>query len=242
MNWHGGRLCVFDTETTGKDPRFARIVTACVANVGGGLSTQVNKWLVDPGVEIPVETTEIHGVTTEQARAEGQQPAVAVREIVFQLSAAWSNGWPVVAFNGAYDFTVLHRECMRHGAAFPEVGPIIDPYVIDRHVDPYRRGSRKLVDVCAHYGVRIDNAHDAAGDAVAAGRVAWAIARRYPEIAAMPLRELHAAQVQWHAERQQDFAEYLRRTGKPADDVSGEWPWRAVGADEVEALPIVVSR
>lgn len=234
-------MTAFDTETTGKDPRVARIVTACVANVGGGLSTQVNKWLVDPGVEIPVETTAIHGVTTERARSEGQQPGIAIREIVFQLRAAWAAGWPVVAFNASYDFTVLHRECMRHGAAFPELGPIIDPYVIDRYVDPYRRGSRKLVDMCAHYGVRLDNAHDAAGDAVAAGRVAWAIARRHPEIADMSLTGLHTAQSVWHAARQADFAAYLRGTGKPADDVSGEWPWRAVGADEVEALPVGVS-
>ena len=228
MTWANGRIAVFDTETTGTDPCEARIVTACVALVGGGVPAQVNTWIVDPGVEIPAEAAAIHGISTEKARAEGQRPCVALREIVSQVSAAWVAGWPVVAFNAAYDFTVLDRECRRHGVEFGVAGMIVDPLVIDRHVDQYRRGSRKLVDMCAHYGVRLDDAHNAEADAVAAGRVAWAICQRYPEIAGMSLAELHSAQAQWHAARQADFRAYLERQGKPADDVSGEWPIRSM--------------
>lgn len=226
MNWHENRMCVLDTETTGKNPCDARIVTACVAYVGGGLPTHTNTWLMDPGVEIPEEATTIHGITTETARTHGKQPRLVIPEIMFQLNAAWSNGWPVIAFNAAYDFTVLNRECNRHSINFTEPGPIIDPFVIDRHVDPYRTGSRTLTATCAHYNVRLDSAHDASADAIAAGRVAWAICRRYKEIAETPLQELNKMQTEWHAKRQEDFRAYLERSGKQADDVSCEWPYR----------------
>lgn len=234
MSWHEGRLCVFDTETTGKDPRTARIVTACVALVGGGRDIEVRSWLVNPGVPIPNEAAAIHGVTTERAQVEGQDPQRSAVEILTALVDAWSQGIPVIIFNAAYDLTVMDQEQRRHDidpwgmTPWPSAWPVIDPFVIDRYVDPYRRGSRKLVDMCAHYGVRLDDAHNAEADAVAAGRVAWAIARRYPEIADMSLASLHTAQAVWHAARQADFRAYLERQGKPADDVSGEWPIQSV--------------
>lgn len=50
---------------------------------------------------------------------------------------------------------------------------IFDPMILDRAFDKYRKGSRKLVDLAAFYGVPVaDNAHDAEADCVMAGRVA----------------------------------------------------------------------
>jgi DNA polymerase-3 subunit epsilon len=63
--------------------------------------------------------------------------------------------------------------------------------------------------------------------------VAWRIGCKFPDVAALDLPELHAAQVAWHAERQADFAAYLRRISKPADDVNGEWPLRSRSRCEV---------
>ena len=225
--WHLGRLATFDTETTGTRPEEARIVTACLALVGGGQPVDTWTWLVNPGIDIPAEATEIHGITTEHAREYGQDPVAAVKAIEQQLATAWVSGYPVIAYNAAYDMTVLAQELHRHtGASLTVAGPVVDPYVIDRQVDKFRRGKRTLGAACEHYGVSLDGAHDATADAIAAGRVAWAICQRYPQIAAMPLPDLHAAQVGWHAERQADFAAYLRRVGKPADDVCGDWPLR----------------
>ena len=56
MNNWGGRLGVFDLETTGVDVRTARIVSACVAVLdpeGGVLERR--DWLADPGIEIGEE-------------------------------------------------------------------------------------------------------------------------------------------------------------------------------------------
>jgi DNA polymerase III epsilon subunit-like protein len=125
--------------------------------------------------------------------------------------------------------TVLDRELIRHhGQGIGYVGPVIDPYVIDREVDKYRKGSRKLSAQVEHYQVRLDGAHDATQDALAAARVAWRIATLHPQIADAPLADLQVLQAAWHRERQADFAAYLRRQGKPADDVNGSWPMRAL--------------
>jgi DNA polymerase-3 subunit epsilon len=238
--WHEGRLGVFDLETTAPEPQDARIVTCCLGAVGGGQPPAVGQQIVNPGVEIPQGAIDIHGISNERAQAEGIEPAVAVQEAADTIRAFWAAGMPLIAFNASYDLTVLDRESRRHlGRPFEVAGFVLDPFVMDRQVDKYRKGKRTLEVTCQHYGVRLDGAHDATEDALAAGRVAWAIARRYPQIAAMSLGELHDAQVGWHRERQEDFRHYLIRSGKPADDVSADWPMRpyvnAVVAAEVSA-------
>lgn len=226
--WAAARWAVFDLETTAADPEEARIVTACVGHVGGGLDTAVRQWVVNPGVEIPQEATDVHGITTEYAQTFGDEPVRAVAEIATALREAWSIGCPVVAFNGVYDLTVLDREVRRHGLGdgFPVTGPVVDPFVIDRHLDPYRKGKRTLTSMCEHYGVQLDGAHDATADAVAAARVLWALLRKYPALGRRSLQDLQTDQARWHAARQESFRAYLRRVGKPADDVDGHWPQR----------------
>lgn len=78
--------------------------------------------------------------------------------------------------------------------------------------------------MCAHYGVRIDGAHDAAQDALAAARVAYRIAQRNPALAAMPLPELHALQMKAKAEQAQSFRRYKQGRNEPFDDIRDEWP------------------
>jgi DNA polymerase-3 subunit epsilon len=229
--WADGPMGAYDLETTGVDVETARIVTACVATVGDG-DTRAATWLADPGVEIPAEATAIHGITTAHAREHGQ-PADGVSSGVEQrLIAAWAAGLPVVGFNVAYDLTVLDRELRRHhGRPLAIEGPVVDPLVIDRHYDRYRRGSRKLDAMCAHYGVPLDGAHDAETDAVAAARLAWRQARMYPHLAGWGLAELTAAQASWHAEWAAEFRRYLTARGRTDDLPDGAWPLRRPAHD-----------
>ncbi|MGX1116352.1 DNA polymerase III epsilon subunit-like protein [Streptomyces ambofaciens] len=175
MSWHLKRMAAFDLETTAADPEQARIVTACVVQVGGGQPPQPATWVADPGVDIPDEAANIHGYTTERARAEGRPAAEVVEEITAALGQVLAHGIPIVAMNARYDLTVLDRECRRHGLETlldryvdSMIWPVIDPFVIDKHVDRYRRGSRTLTALCEHYKVKLDGAHDSAADAIAA--------------------------------------------------------------------------
>jgi DNA polymerase-3 subunit epsilon len=228
MTWHLGRMAGFDLETTGVDVETDRIVTACVVQCGGSHPTQSSTWMANPGINIPEGAAKVHGITTEQAQADGQPAGEVVQQIVAALTQVVLAGIPVVAMNAAFDLTMLDREARRH-RVYPladSVGEdlrVIDPYVIDKQVDTYRKGPRKLTDLCAHYDVRLDGAHTADADAIAACRVVWRLGQRYEQLAAMSLGELHKAQVDWAAEQAASLQEYLRRKDSSAY-CAPEWP------------------
>src|SRR5690606_16604941 len=189
------RVGVFDLETTGVDVTTDRIVTAHVGVLDAkGREIAARSWLADPGVPIPDGAAAVHGVTTEQARAHGRPAHDVVAELVGSLQSLFAQGLPVVAYNASYDFSLLTHESLRHGVSpLAAPGPIIDPLVIDKAVDRYRKGKRTLEVVAEHYKVRLDGAHEASADAIAAGRVAQAIARTFP--LAATARELHTQQI-----------------------------------------------
>jgi DNA polymerase III epsilon subunit-like protein len=232
VRWYLGRLAGFDTESTGVDVENDRIVTACVVQCGGDLPTQSGTWMADPGIEIPEGAAKIHGITTEQARTEGRPAAEVVEQVVAALAQIVRDGIPVVAMNAVYDFTLLDREARRHGVQplADIVGDdlrVIDPRVLDKKIDKFRRGGRKLEDLCRTYGVRLDGAHSADADAIAACRVAWRIGQKESAIGGAELAFLHGKQVDWAREQAEGLADYFRRTpGKEhqADGVRTEWP------------------
>ncbi|MFE5401152.1 3'-5' exonuclease [Streptomyces sp. NPDC056580] len=235
MGWHRELLIGFDLETTGTDPHEARIVTGAVIEVRAGEPMGRREWLADPGVEIPADAVAVHGISNERATAEGS-PADRVADAMADvLVSYWRGGVPVVAYNAAFDLTLLSAELRRHGlpslsdrlgGAAP--APVIDPYTIDRRADRYRRGKRNLEAVCAEYGIVLDSAHDACADALAAARLASAIADRHPKIAALGAAELHTRQIDWYAEWAADFQSFLRRKGDETAVIDGTWPIRPV--------------
>ncbi|GAA1444392.1 exonuclease domain-containing protein [Leifsonia poae] len=226
-NWHD-QLGVFDLETTGIDVESSRVVSAHVGLLDDtGRVVERHDWLVDPGVEIPAGATAVHGISTAHAAEFGMPAAQAVAEIVAALRELFNRGTPVVAYNAPYDFTLLDREAHRHGIS-PLVapGPIIDPLVIDKAVDKYRRGKRTLEVTALHYGVDLTDAHDAGADAIAAGRVAQALARVHTEALALEAAELHRLQINWCQQQAEDFQAYMRRERDPLFTTSGAWPVR----------------
>jgi DNA polymerase III subunit epsilon len=234
--WHPGPLVGFDLETTGVDPMTARIVTASLVffQAGAATVTAQRDWLVDPGIPIPDEAAAVHGVTTEHARAHGRPACVAVFEILEQVDRVLGSGIPMVVFNAPYDLTLLDAEAARHGhpplaarAGWPRA-VILDPLVIDRRVDRYRRGRRTLQASAEHYGVTADAPHSSDGDAAAACLVARAIADRFGWIGHVPPLRLHVVQVGWYRDWATRFQEYLRANGRPDEVVDSHWPARAL--------------
>ncbi|MFI7294023.1 3'-5' exonuclease [Streptomyces sp. NPDC050121] len=228
--WHLGRLAGFDTESTGVDVEKDRIVTACIVEVGGSAPALPANWLLDPKVDIPEAATAVHGISTERAQAEGQDAAEGIAQIVAALTQVVLAGTPIVIMNAPYDLTLLDREARRYGikTLTDTVGRdlrVIDPRVLDKRVDPYRRGKRTLTDLCAHYQVPLDGAHSADADAIAACRVAWRIASTHGEIGKAFLDELHELQETWAAAQAASFQEYLRQKD-PNAVIDGSWPLR----------------
>lgn len=224
MTWHLGRMAGFDIESTGPDPLTARIVTACIVQCGGGPPVQTANWLSDvDGEEIPAGAAAIHGVSTEKAHAEGAPLREVVGDLIAGLTQVIASGVPVVAMNARYDLTLLDREAGRFGLDPIPAGPVIDPFVIDKEVDRYRSGKRTLTALCQHYQVRLDGAHSADADAIAACRIAWRQGSTHPTLAALSLDELYNAQIWWAAEQAASLQEHFRKAD-PSAVVEGAWP------------------
>lgn len=221
-------IAVFDTETTGIAPDTTRIVSAHISILNAhGEVEQPQNWLIDCGIDIPEQATAVHGITTERMRAEGTPAAESILEIVSTLSRLLDSGIPVVAYNASYDFTILDREAQRYNLeALMSPKPIVDPLIIDKHVDKFRKGKRTLEATAAHYGVDLTGAHDASVDAIAAGRVAQAIGKKFAADLAFPALELHDLQVQWAKEQAESYATWRRSQNLPVYPGDGLWPVR----------------
>lgn len=219
-------LAVFDTETTGIDTRNDRLVTAYVGVVGsGGHLMESHSWLANPGVDIPQRAAEVHGITTEKAIAEGGDPADIVAQVVDVLRAMVTRDIPLVIYNAGFDLSLIRHEAIRHGVEpFGDAKPVIDPLVIDRALDQYRKGKRTLESVSAHYGVTNPAAHDAKGDAVTTGLVVQKMATVFPDAFSVTPHELHDQQVVWAKVWEDNFYDYVERTGKPRPRSPGAWP------------------
>ncbi|WP_460545167.1 exonuclease domain-containing protein [Glycomyces halotolerans] len=228
--WFEGPLLGFDTETTGVNCAEDRIVQAALVTVDPvepgeeRLGWMGESWLIDPGVPIPPGASEVHGITDAQVRESGQEPKLALGEVASSLSAAIEAGTPLVAFRAGFDLTMLSYELDRYGIEQPEWSRavVIDPSVLDKRVDRYRRGKRTLGATAEQYGVVLDGAHSATGDAVATVALARVIGSRFPEVR-MDARELHEAQVRWHAEDAASLEAYFRRKGR-MEVVERRWP------------------
>ncbi|WP_217183844.1 exonuclease domain-containing protein [Streptomyces sp. AC495_CC817] len=222
------RVGVFDLETTGVDVESDRVVTAHVGVLDlHGREIAARDWLADPGIAIPAEATAVHGVTTERARRDGRPAREVVSEVTASLRSLLAQGVPVVAYNASFDFSLLANEAMRLGVEpLVDPAPVIDPLVIDKAYDRYRPGKRTLAVVAEHYSVPLESAHEAAADAVAAGRVAQALALRFPLPAS--LADLHVRQIGWARSQAESLTEYFISIGRldPEQTLDGSWPVR----------------
>lgn len=224
-SWLDNPRATFDLETTGVDPRTARIVTASLVLVGAdGQVIRAGEWLANPGIDIPAEASAVHGISTEYAQEHGQDASTVVFQVASALGSLFHDGIPVIAFNAAYDFSVLHYELQRYG--YPELmcEPVLDPYVLNKHFHQFKRGKRTLEVLSEEYGVNLENAHTSKDDAIAAERLLTAMAASFPDLA-QDARFLHQQQILWAQEQAAEFQEYLKRQGKN-QVIDGSWPIR----------------
>lgn len=230
MKYLDSRRAAWDTETTSKNPAEARIVTAAIVARGGDRPERVQTWLINPGVPIPPETTAIHGIDDAKAQTEGHDPKTALDTIASTLATCLRYGMPVVAFNTSYDWSVLHYELLRHGLLTvaerldgQQPYALLDALVLDKQADRYRKGSRKLQAVAAHYGVELTDWHTAEADALAALGVADALYERHPRLDGYDPQRMFLAQQAWREEQQKGLQAHLRKTD-PGACCAPEWP------------------
>lgn len=235
--WYDGPLAAFDTETTGVDVEADRIVSAAlVVQEAPDSEPRAQQWLVDPGVPVPDAARAVHGLSDAYLRQHGSQPGPVVEELARALGEQAAAGIPLVIMNAPFDLTLLDRELRRHRgtvlASYLVRAPlsVVDPRVLDKHLDRYRKGRRTLTHLCAHYGVPLTDAHDAAADAAASLALVRALGRRFEgRLGSMLPAELHARQAVWHAGQARGLQAWFSRSGTD-ERVDPAWPLRPEAA------------
>jgi DNA polymerase-3 subunit epsilon/CBS domain-containing protein len=184
---------VLDTETTGLDARNARVVEIAAVHLEGGRLDERRslRQLVNPGVPIPSQATEIHGI--DNARVAGM-PAFA---------AAWPN---ISAFIGdsvmvghsiGFDLGVLHNECNRSNLGW-HPPPALDVALLARAAAP-TLASYSLESLAAWLGIEVTGRHSALGDAILTGRIFIALLPRLRERDIRTLAEAIRVSQEFHA-------------------------------------------
>lgn len=227
-------LLALDTETTGLDTTTDRVVTMSLVVIEAtsveNRSFWPTQWILNPGIPISPAATAIHGITDEMA-SRGQHPVDALGELLDLLALPAVAGLPLVVFNAPFDLGLLRAEESRHLGSSRLLGtinpPILDPMVIDKYVDRFRRGKRTLAAVAeVHQVPSVRKDHCSTADALTAGMVAWSQLLRSPELS-RPAPQLHQAQIGWARQQREAFADYRDSQGRAeeAQDIRGRsWP------------------
>jgi DNA polymerase-3 subunit epsilon len=229
MTWDEGPLLGFDLETTGVNPCSDLPVQVALIRWEPYRRGHRNVFIVDPGREIPANAEAIHGISTQKARREGCPLGEATATVHAALAKAQANQIPVVVMNASFDITIAAMLFRRFGLKPITWEALVDPLVIDRQVDRYRCGKRRLDALCQTYDVVLGSPHDAGNDADATVTLARTIAKRYPEIAACEITELTRLQVDWHRAWALEYDSWCRDNGRPGlPPEEFRWPLREV--------------
>lgn len=150
-----------DTETTGLDPKSARIVQIAALSLADPAARY--ETLVAPGVPVPASSSAIHGLTDADLAA-----APPFAEVAGPLDA-FVAGRVLVGHNIGFDLAVLRAENARNGRDWSPP-PHLCTRLLARLVAP-SLASHDLDALAAWLGVAISARHTAGGDAVAAADI-----------------------------------------------------------------------
>lgn len=159
-------LLCFDIESTGTSPATDRIISLAITD-----GVNVHKFLCNPGVPIPKESSDVHGITDEDVKDKPLFPEVAplIHEMLKDAD--------LVGFNlSNFDVPMLWEEFYRAGIEWD----LSNTKVLDAGTLFKRREERTLSAAVKFYlGREMVDAHDAASDAIATMEIWNEQVRRY---------------------------------------------------------------
>src|SRR5262249_17859430 len=175
-------IAIFDLEATGTAPHRDRIGEVSVLKIFPDGRKILRHRRVNPGMPIPREASEVHGIYDRDVANEPEFKLIA--SSLFELmNDADLGGFGIVQF----DLPLLRPESERAGIDFPIDGRrIIDAKALYHLMEP-----RNLAAAHQFYcGEPFQQAHSAEADTLATYRVLVQQLRRYPELP-HDLDELH---------------------------------------------------
>ena len=175
---------VFDTETTGLNPRQGdEIIQIGASRIVNNklLRSEFFDQLIDPQRVLSAASTAIHGITPEML--EGQPLITTVLPAFFSFAA----DTVLVAHNAAFDMRFLQIKEEATGCRFDH--PVLDTLLLSAVIHPNQE-SHRLEAIAERFGIPIIGRHTAMGDAIVTGEV---FLRMIPLLADMGIVTLRQA-------------------------------------------------
>ncbi|TXD52066.1 MULTISPECIES: 3'-5' exonuclease [unclassified Polaribacter] len=167
-------IVFFDLETTGVNIAKDRIVEISILKVFPNGNKESKTWLVNPEIEIPGESTAVHGITNEKVAAEPtfKELATTVNDMI--------KGCDLAGFNSnRFDIPLLAEELMRVGIDFDMKGR----KAIDVQVIFHKKEQRTLGAGYQFYcDKELEGAHGAEADTNATYEILLAQVEKYGDI------------------------------------------------------------
>lgn len=220
-------FCTLDLETTGLDVAVHRPVQSYLA-VWSVLNLErpvaEMELIFRRDAEEVGETSHIHRITPALSdRGLPPTAALGMMGVFLRTMRSRFQDMPLVVFNAAYDMSMLIAESpVSRLSVELQRFPVIDPMVIDRQLDRYRKGKRRQTDLARLYTTLpdeiLDNAHDAAVDCRILANVAVGVLEEFRLIDEDPW-SLHNRQIAWAEQQKTSYARWK------GIDLSAEQGW-----------------
>ena len=148
---------VLDLESTGLKPSGGdALLSIGAVRLRDAAPVAEFRTLVDPGRDIPPESTRYHGLTREML-AGAPRAAEAIARF-----RDFAEGAVLVAHSAAFDRSLLYMEEHRGAPALPH--PFLCSLLVSRWLDP-QEADHSLDGLCGREGIVITGRHEALGDA-----------------------------------------------------------------------------
>ncbi|MDG1974150.1 MAG: exonuclease domain-containing protein [Flavobacteriaceae bacterium] len=167
-------ICFFDLETTGVNVSLDRIVEISILKIFPNGNKESKTWLVNPGVPIPLEASNIHGITND----------IVKNEPLFKMIASdiksMINNCDLAGFNSnKFDIPLLAEELLRCEIDFS----LDNVATIDVQNIFHKMEQRTLSAAYQFYcGKSLDNAHSSKADTLATYEVLESQIEKYDDL------------------------------------------------------------
>ncbi|MBD2844525.1 3'-5' exonuclease [Paenibacillus sp. IB182496] len=160
-------ITVLDFETSGLNPQRDRVIELCAIRCHDGEIVGHFSTLIQFKGTLAPKITELTGITSDMLVGGMDE------ETAFRMLNRMIGSNTIVAHNAAFDLSFLHHTLLRlAGRSF--TNDFIDTLTISRLRQPY---PHTLKDMCARYGIALDQAHRADYDVLAC----WELLKRLNE-------------------------------------------------------------
>ena len=167
-------ICFFDLETTGVNVSLDRIVEISILKVFPNGNKESKTWLVNPGIPIPSEASNIHGITNDLVKNEPNFKIIApdIKAMIHNCDLAGFN-------SNKFDIPLLAEELLRSKIDFS----LENILTIDVQTIFHKMEQRTLSAAYQFYcGKSLQNAHSSKADTMATFEVLESQIDKYDDL------------------------------------------------------------